>query len=265
VAVVDFKSFLEYQPPNAPILGEQQRYDKGAECSCDDCKNRREDVYHFSWDKLPPTQEMTDEQYLLCPPRVLGYSLKDKKWMQFAVESLKKPREADSTNFNTKLQLHPDHKELIWKSVQSHKKKNILDYTPGKGNGLVILLWGIPGVGKTLTAESVASLVGKPLFSVGVSDIGLEGSKVESNLQKVFDLAGIWEAVLLFDEADVFLEARDTTKSDIHRNTIVSVLLRVLEYYNGILFLTTNRLMSFDIAVQSRIRTCPFKLHENTH
>lgn len=33
-----------------------------------------------------------------------------------------------------------------------------------------------------------------------------------------------------------------------------TVLLRVLEYYDGILFLTTNRLRSFDIAVQSRIR-----------
>jgi len=40
-------------------------------------------------------------------------------------------------------------------------------------------------------------LLGKPLFSVGVADIGLEGSKVETNLEKVFDLAGLWEAVLL--------------------------------------------------------------------
>lgn len=255
VVVVDFKSFLEYQPPTAPILGEQQRYEKSLECSCNDCKLHREDVYRYSWDRLPRDQEMTDEQYLLCPPRVLGYSLKDKKWMQFAVESIDEPNPADRTNFDRKLQLHPDHKELIWKTVQSHKKIGIKDYTPGKGKGLVILLWGVPGVGKTLTAESVASLVGKPLFSVGVSDIGLEGSKVETNLQKVFDLAGLWEAVLLFDEADVFLEARDTTKSDIQRNTIVSVLLRVLEYYEGILFLTTNRLKSFDIAVQSRIRT----------
>jgi len=253
VVIVDHKSFLEYQSLTAAILGEQQRCRKNLECSCNDCKLYRDDVYRYSWDKLPPDQEMTEEQYLLCPPRVLGYSLKDKKWMQFGVESLSKPDPADSTNFDTKLQLHQDHKDLIWKSVQSHRMANIADYTPGKGKGLVILLWGVPGVGKTLTAESVASLVGKPLFSVGVSDIGLEGSKVETNLQKVFDLAGLWEAVLLFDEADVFLEARDTTRSDIQRNTIVSVLLRVLEYYEGILFLTTNRLKSFDIAVQSRI------------
>ncbi|RYP73153.1 hypothetical protein DL771_003789 [Monosporascus sp. 5C6A] len=76
--------------------------------------------------------------------------------------------------------------------------------------------------------------------SVGVSDIGLEGSKVETNLQKVFDLAGLWKAVLLLyvslrlvvedgiltmrsDEADVFLDARDTHRAGIQRSTIVSV------------------------------------------
>lgn len=40
-------------------------------------------------------------------------------------------------------------------------------------------------------------MAGKPLLSVGVSDIGIEGDKVEANLQKIFDLAGKWEAVLL--------------------------------------------------------------------
>jgi hypothetical protein len=52
-------------------------------------------------------------------------------------------------------------------------------------------------VGKTLTAESVAQLTGRPLLSVGVADIGIEGDKVETNLQRVFALAGLWEAVLL--------------------------------------------------------------------
>lgn len=60
-----------------------------------------------------------------------------------------------------------------------------------------LILPGVPGVGKTLTAESVAILARKPLFAVGVSDIGIEGQAVESNLQKVFDLASLWEAVLL--------------------------------------------------------------------
>jgi hypothetical protein len=37
------------------------------------------------------------------------------------------------------------------------------------------------------------------------------------------------------------------------RNALVSVLLRVREYYNSILILTTNRIQQFDIAVQSRV------------
>jgi hypothetical protein len=67
----------------------------------------------------------------------------------------------------------------------------------------MLIILGLPGVGKTLTAESVAQLAGKPLFSVGVSDIGLEGVKVEENLQKIFDLAGLWDAVLLLFVLDL--------------------------------------------------------------
>jgi hypothetical protein len=74
------------------------------------------------------------------------------------------------------------------------------------------------------------------------------------------------------DEADVFLESRNDGERELQRNAMVSgkplptkfatvltaasVLLRVLEYYDGILILTTNRMRSFDIAVQSRIRMC---------
>ena len=47
------------------------------------------------------------------------------------------------------------------------------------------------------------------------------------------------DLVVLFDESDVFLEER--SQADLHRNALVSVFLRVLEYYDGILILTSNR------------------------
>jgi len=40
---------------------------------------------------------------------------------------------------------------------------------------------------------------------------------------------------------------------DIQRNGLVSVFLRHLEYFQGIMFLTTNRVATFDMAFQSRI------------
>lgn len=91
------------------------------------------------------------------------------------------------------------------------------------------------------------------MFSVSPSDIGLDPVDVEHNLESLFELAARWRAVLLFDEADVFLESRSANTSDLNRNALLAVLLRVLEYYNGILILTTNRINKFDIAVQSRV------------
>lgn len=75
----------------------------------------------------------------------------------------------------------------------------------------------------------------------------------EDNLKTVLQYATMWKAVVLFDEADVFLEARDPSGGDSKRNSLVAVFLKELEYFSGIVFLTTNRLSSFDQAMKSRI------------
>ena len=84
-----------------------------------------------------------------------------------------------------------------------------------------------------------------------MSDVGTSAGIVEVNLTRVFELATKWRAILLFDEADIFLETRSV--NDLLRNTLVSVLLRLLEYFQGILFLTSNRVKTFDEAFQSRV------------
>jgi SpoVK/Ycf46/Vps4 family AAA+-type ATPase len=122
----------------------------------------------------------------------------------------------------------------------------------GKGNGLIILLHGGPGTGKTLTAESIAEFTGKPLYRVTCGDIGTNPEDVEKYLEAVLMIGKIWGCIVLLDEADVFLEERSQT--DLQRNALVSVFLRVLEYYDGILILTTNRVGTFDEAFKSRIQ-----------
>lgn len=89
------------------------------------------------------------------------------------------------------------------------------------------------------------------MFSITCGDIGETAEDVERNLDRCFQMAHKWGCVLLLDEADVFLAKR--TKDDLRRNALVSVFLRVLEYYAGILFLTTNRVGVFDEAFKSRI------------
>lgn len=86
---------------------------------------------------------------------------------------------------------------------------------------------------------------------VSSGDLGGNSSSLDAELTKIMDMTSTWRAVLLIDEADIFLEQRSL--HDLHRNAMVSVFLRVLEYYSGILFLTTNRVATFDEAFKSRI------------
>jgi len=261
--MVDFVSYLQHAPNTntyAP-MGDIQFSDKDDECNCGSCTSNKplQQNQRRHFDKCDGKKEFEhEEQYLLCPPRVLGYHLKSRTWLELNIDEIEVLEETTSDKAFQGLQLDQDHKDLIKRLVMSHssttdKAPIMRDIVQGKGNGLVMLLHGPPGVGKTLTAESVASLTGKPLFAVTPSDIGLDPADVEKNLDALFHLASRWRAVLLFDEADVFLESRSAKTSDLTRNALVAVLLRVLEYYKGILILTTNRVRQFDIAVLSRI------------
>ncbi|KAJ9612275.1 hypothetical protein H2200_003872 [Cladophialophora chaetospira] len=136
-----------------------------------------------------------------------------------------------------------------------------------KGQGFIMLLSGEPGVGKTLTAESgtvlsrseergslhgtVCEEMKTPLLYMTAGELGEDAATLERTLNLILDLAVKWHAVLLLDECDMFLARRTT--ANIHRNRLVSVFLTKLEYYTGILFLTTNRISAFDPAFESRI------------
>jgi SpoVK/Ycf46/Vps4 family AAA+-type ATPase len=196
---------------------------------------------------------LTPEQRLLCPPRVFGFAVRQKIWVQMLVDGVGDISTKEHQAVWDKLELDKKSKEYLKSLVTEHAKPNqtVDDLIPGKGNGLVVLLHGPPGVGKTLTAESLALLANKPLYTVSMSDLGTTPVTVEQNFNRIFGLATHWKALLLFDEADVFLQAR--TLDDLRRNTLVSVLIRILEYFQGILFLTSNRVKIFDEAFQSRI------------
>lgn len=123
------------------------------------------------------------------------------------------------------------------------------DMIEGKSAGNVILCKGIPGVGKTLTAEVYAELIERPLYTIHSGSLGTSAVEIEENLQKVFLRAKRWSCVLLLDEADVFVVARG---SNIEQNAIVAEFLRALEYFSGLLFLTTNRPNDIDDAIVPR-------------
>lgn len=154
-------------------------------------------------------------------------------------------------NIINALVLPDEQKKFIRALVESHASSNFDDFVRSKGKGLVGLLTGPPGVGKTLTAEAVAEIAQRPLYTVTSGELGSSPGSVQDALDSLMELAEAWDAVVLLDEADVFLVQRDNT--NLTRNAITSIFLRRLEYYQGILMLTTNRHTSFDPAFESRI------------
>ncbi|MDP3842129.1 MAG: ATP-binding protein [Oxalobacteraceae bacterium] len=123
------------------------------------------------------------------------------------------------------------------------------DIVAGKSGGTTVLCAGPPGVGKTLTAEVYSEIIRRPLYRVHSGQLGLNVAAMESALKDVLTRAQHWGAVMLIDEADVYIKRRD---DNIAMNAVVGVFLRVLEYFNGLLFLTTNRVDDIDEAIVSR-------------
>ncbi|KAJ8130864.1 hypothetical protein O1611_g2763 [Lasiodiplodia mahajangana] len=191
------------------------------------------------------------EQLLICAPVVRGYSLRAKLWLEFFVDSISEIVFSD--NAFDSLVMPESHKSLILAIAQAQiQKKDVFDdVISGKGRGIIMLLSGGPGIGKTLTAESVAEHMRVPLYMMSAGDLGTTSSDVEAGITRVLSMVARWNAILLLDECDVFLEARST--HDLDRNRIVSIFLRTLEYYEGLLFLTTNRVKNMDEAFNSRI------------
>lgn len=126
------------------------------------------------------------------------------------------------------------HRDLLIALVQNHatggnvevdieelqKTSTQIEIVRGKGRGLIILLHGPPGSGKTSTAETIAAYTRRPLYSITCGDLGTTIREVERNLQEHTDRAHRWGCVLLLDEADVFLTQRDW--KDMDRNALVS-------------------------------------------
>lgn len=147
-----------------------------------------------------------------------------------------------------KLILPPEQTDLI--DILTAEMDVLMDdIVEGKSGGTTVLCAGPPGVGKTLTAEVYSEIIRRPLYRVHSGQLGLNVTQMEAALKDVLTRAQRWGAVMLIDEADVYIKRRE---DDMTMNAVVGVFLRVLEYFNGLLFLTTNRVDDIDEAIVSR-------------
>ncbi|CAD6593389.1 MAG: hypothetical protein ASARMPREDX12_007125 [Alectoria sarmentosa] len=228
---------------------------------------------------LDSNADCNADLYCLMAPDTYGFYFTEKKWINLLVENIQ-PVEWNKSAYD-RLVLPVQTKELVRALVTVRTSQRGVkqglglagkreDIISGKGNGLIMLLHGGPAKPTYIFPESVAEIAEMPLYSVTCGDIGTNADAVEKYLNNVLYLGKTWNCVLLLDEADVFLEERSL--SDLKRNSLVSgknkcvsprtyqiddessVFLRILEYYDGILILTSNRVGTFDEAFKSRIQ-----------
>ncbi|RMJ18392.1 hypothetical protein CDV36_001928 [Fusarium kuroshium] len=209
----------------------------------------------------------SEENLPLFPHHVPAYVFRSRKYVHVDVSlvaTIDKSEEARDSSFKD-LVIPDSHRNILIGLVKNHmgtSNENMgpapvnnastqIDIVRGKGRGLIILLHGPPGSGKTSTAETLAAYTRRPLYPITCGDLGTLPDGVERSLIEHSERAQRWGCILLLDEADVFLSRRDWR--DTNHNALVSVFLRQLEYYSGILILTTNRVGVLDEAFKSRI------------
>ncbi|KAI0550512.1 P-loop containing nucleoside triphosphate hydrolase protein [Xylaria curta] len=248
-------------PPRGPGTPFDQLPYFASCCSCSACSKdeRSSKLSRYAvFQDLDPRHDKAPEDDLyfhVVSKIVAGFLLSERRWGHFRVENLSDVK-FDREAFKY-LVLDDDIKTTVksligkFASVGGHVSSWPSDFVKNKGQGRIFLLHGSPGVGKTCTAECVAELTHRPLLSLTSGDLSTDADQVEQNLEYFLSLGERFGAIVLLDEADVYLESR--RNRDIERNGLVSVFLRALEYYRGVLFLTTNRVQTFDNAFTSRI------------
>ncbi|KAK5167771.1 uncharacterized protein LTR77_007470 [Saxophila tyrrhenica] len=250
--MIDASTFLRHVVPRDEDRVDSQK--KGIsileECKCC-CPVCRKAVDEQPEDYDHELREISNDEMLLCSSTVLGFQLSLHKWIQMRIDDLS-PIDWSEEAID-RLVMDKQQKKVLSSLISSPVFTDAAegDVIGWRGRGMVMLLHGQPGTGKTLTAESVCESLKRPLYIVSGGELGATREKVEKTLIDILELSKLWKAVILIDEADVFLEQRSA--HDIVRNNFVSVFLRRLEYFSGILILTTNRVAQFDEAFISRI------------
>lgn len=126
-----------------------------------------------------------------------------------------------------------------------------------RGTGLVGLMVGPPGTGKTMATQVIAAELGLDLYRIDLAAVVSKYiGETAKNLRQIFQRADRLNAVLLFDEADAMFGKRTELKDahDRHANADTNYLLQMIEEYRGVALLASNKRANIDPAFIRRVR-----------
>lgn len=192
------------------------------------------------WKKGPAIAELSDvpalteEQLMLCASTVKGYSLRNKRWLDFFVDSLKDIGWKDSAMSD--VVLGTEQRQLVYSVVKNYTERTV------PNTGMNFLISGDSGVGKTMAVEAAAECLHAPVFHLTNADIELEPDNpdLENPFTDILEMCTNWKAVILYDSADKTLD-RDCTDDPENEESVDLVsFLHALESHFSLLFVTTT-------------------------
>ncbi|KAL8690892.1 MAG: hypothetical protein Q9218_003763 [Villophora microphyllina] len=258
--IIDAKAFMCYNPDRDMVLRPLKKQPKthdsygldtiGEDLEQSDSSSDEDDVGNTKATDSQPQRALTNEELMLCGSAVKGYSLRNKRWLDFFVDSIHdidwKPNAWDD------VVLEEDQKDLIFSMTDGHRS----NHQGLQTKGLNILLSGPTGVGKTFAVESLAEHLRAPLFHVTPADVDLDTKNpdLESPFTDMLEMCGKWNAILLVDEEHKALDSDDIDDKEGN----YSLLLRALESHSNAFFVTCNTPAedSMDDRLQSRFHVC---------
>ncbi|KAL8950611.1 MAG: hypothetical protein Q9222_003366 [Ikaeria aurantiellina] len=237
--MIDADAYICYHPDQDCILKpvELEKPDDFDSSDGDDFKST-----------MPP---LSNDQRMVCSSMIKGYSLRNKRWLEFFVDSIK------HIEWNIKawddVVLEREQKHLLFSVTDGHR----WNHMGLSSKGLNILLSGPTGVGKTFTIQSLAETLRAPLFHVTEADVDLDPKNpdLESPFTDVLEMCGRWNAILLFDEVQNTL---DNDNLDGHKDEGYSLLLNALESHSTAFFVTCPTAIEdfMDRRLESRFHLC---------
>lgn len=140
--------------------------------------------------------------------------------------------------------------QLDWVNTQADLAKIVDGFKKYKKGR--ICLYGLPGTGKTAFGHYLADKLDLPLFSKKASDIiSCYVGETERNIAEAFKYAKKEGAILQLDEADTFLQSRESARQRWEVSQ-VNELLTQMESFEGIFIASTNLMGVIDAAAMRR-------------
>jgi len=228
----------------------QREYEIGVEICLTLYSGGKKDFLKRTYFRIPLAR--TEETYLVYVPAYRSYV--DRPYFKFARSELKR-RTFDKKALDRVVMDKKTRKKII--SLICGKEEVLekwgLKSAFQKGMGKTFIAYGPPGSGKTMTGEALSEYLEKPLYFATLSDFGSTIKSFEEGLEQIIERTERWGAVTIIDEAELILESRNASGFD--SSMRVAAVLRNLEkLQKGILWLTTNRPVVIDFAIESRIR-----------